>query len=189
MKIWFIRCNGETAHNQPGASRYVYGEPPKFPKRKFNYVDECLHKGFARVGFPGTGNLRDENWRSRANDVYGPQIKFHHVGYLEQFSSIIIGDIVLLPTYRKHYEVHLGIVISPRQETKYDQIGLAYYYYYDISKGDWYDNAHRVNVQWLQDSNRSFSSFDVPEIGGTWRRSFGQVKNGSQRIIQLAKNI
>ena len=50
MHVWFIRCNGETAHNEPGTPRFVPGEPPQFPKREFNYRDECLCKGFARVG-------------------------------------------------------------------------------------------------------------------------------------------
>jgi hypothetical protein len=52
MSIWFIRCNGETAHNQPGTSRHVPGEPPRWPAREFNYHDKCLEDGFARYGLP-----------------------------------------------------------------------------------------------------------------------------------------
>jgi hypothetical protein len=115
MRIWFIRCNGETAHNEPGTLRYVPGEPPTFPRREFNYRDECLCKGFARVGWPGSGDLRDPNWRTNAFRVYGDLMKPHHVRFLEQFLSIRAGDLVLLPTYAKRYEVHLGIVIPPRR--------------------------------------------------------------------------
>jgi hypothetical protein len=48
MNIWFVRCNGETAHNQPVTGRYVPGEPPRWPAREFNYHDKCLEDGFAR---------------------------------------------------------------------------------------------------------------------------------------------
>ena len=99
-----------------------------------------------------------------------------------------MDDIVLLPTYRKSFEVQIGIVKQPRFETVTGKYGLAYYYYYDITKRDWYENAHRVDVSWLQDLNGDYRSFDIPEIGGTWRLSFGQVKKGRQRIIQLVKD-
>ncbi len=77
MHVWFIRCNGETAHNEPGTPRFVPGEPPQFPERAFNYRDECLCKGFARVGWPAAGDLRHADWRARAetNSVIGPILR------------------------------------------------------------------------------------------------------------------
>jgi hypothetical protein len=88
MSSWFIRCNGETAHNQPGTERYVPDEPPRFPNREFNYLSECLRKGFARVGWPGAGDLRAAEWRAGAMRVYGDVIKPHHFKFLTTPSTL-----------------------------------------------------------------------------------------------------
>lgn len=186
MRIWFIRCNGETAHNEPSTTRYVPGEPPTFPRREFNYRDECLCKGFARVGWPRAGDLREASWRANVSRVYGDLIKQHHVGFLEQFLDIEVGDLVLLPTYGNRYEVHIGEVIQRRGAKASAHNQEAYYYFFDIAAGDWFDNAHRVDVRWVRPEAGMFSKFMVPEIGGTWIRGFGQVKGGSERLVQLA---
>lgn len=189
MTIWFIRCNGETAHNQPGTPRYVPGEEPTFPGREFNYRAECLQGGFARVGWPGAGDLRAPDWRSRAFNVYGSVMKRHHIRFLEEFVQIIPGDLVLLPTYQKRYETHLGVVIPPRRATiTGGRFQTPYYYYFDIPSRNWYENAHRVDVEWAKRADGMAWSFTIPEIGGTWMRGFGEVKTGAQRIIGLARN-
>jgi hypothetical protein len=41
-----------------------------------------------------------------------------HERYLEQFVPINTGDLVLLPAYTRRYEVHLGIVVPPRQPAR-----------------------------------------------------------------------
>ena len=187
MRIWFIRCNGETGHNQPGTARFVPGEPPTFPNRQFNYRDDCLCKGFARVGWPGSGDLRNEKWRATASRVYGSVIQQHHLRLLERFREIAVGDIVLLPTYAKRYEVHIGEVIAPRFAPTSPQITGPYYYYFDVANGDWFENAHRVDVRWARPQAGLFLRFSVPEIGGTWIRGFGQVKTGSSRIVKLLR--
>ena len=87
MSIWFIRCNGETAHNRPGTSRYIPGERPNWPDREFNYHDECLEQGFARYGFPAAGDLREPGWRSRARSAYGSMLEPRHERYLQQFAG------------------------------------------------------------------------------------------------------
>ncbi len=187
MRVWFIRCNGETAHNQPHTAQFVSGEPPLFPDRKFNYRNECLEKGFARVGWPATGDLRDVMWRDRAISVYGDLMKPNHVRLLERFFVINVGDLVVLPSPKKQYEVHIGVVLSPWRPQS-GRSGSAYYYYVDIEAGDWYDMAHRVDVQWAKRENGRTSLFDVPEIGGIWRRAFGEVKAGRERTERLARD-
>lgn len=187
MRIWFVRCNGYTAHNQPGSRFFVEGEPPTFPETKFNYKDECLTKGFARIGLPATGDLRHPWWRECGRTVYGDEwltdskIKEH-----EQFSSIYVGDLVVLPTDRIRYEVHLGIVVPSRMGVSLVAPDRAYYYFYNIASGDWFENAHRIDVKWARTGDE-FIAFDVPEIGGTWRRAFGQVLAASSRVIDLAE--
>jgi len=184
MNIWFIRCNGETAHNQPGTKWFVPGEPPNYPNREFNYRDTCLREGFARHGTPGAGDLRRLGWRERARSVYGDGLKPYHVRYLEEFLSIRPGDLVLLPTYVQQYEVHLGVVIPQRNAA--GRAGTAYYYHYDVAAGDWFENAHRVDVEWAKGPNGKGMVFDVPELGGTWRRAIGRVQAGYERVVELA---
>jgi hypothetical protein len=188
MHIWFIRCNGETADNEPGTSRYIPAEPPEFPDREFNYRDECLCKGFARVGWPAAGDLRRSEWRSRALAAYGGMMNEHHVQFLEQFARIEVGDLVLLPTYRRRYQVHLGVVVPPRRKAeRVGKGGVAYHYHFDLLAGDWFENAHRVDVNWAKRPAGLIQVFDIPEIGGTWIRGFGEVKSGAGRILTMAQ--
>jgi hypothetical protein len=152
MSSWFIRCNGETAHNQPGTKRYLPGEPPRYPHREFNYLNDCLRQGlnylndclrqgFARVGWPGAGDLREPGWRTQGKATYGELIQSRHFRYLEEFCQIRVSDIVAIPTYQRQYEVHLGVVVAPRNPSR-RRGHSAYYYHYDIQAGDWFDNAH-----------------------------------------------
>jgi len=186
MNVWFIRCNGKTGHNQPGTTRFMPGEPPRFPDRDFNYREECLKKGFARVGWPAAGDLRDAQWRTRATKVYGAMMKPHHIRFLEHFVDIMPGDLVLVPSYAKRYEVHLGVAVPAMRPQPGTPGTTAYYYYFEIETGDWYENAHRIDVEWAKRDGRP-RSFDIPEIGGTWIRGFGQVKAGHKRIVSLAR--
>jgi hypothetical protein len=108
---------------------------------------------------------------------------------LEEFRSIKPGDVVLLPTYQRRYEVHLGAAIAPRDASKRSRLdGGAYYYFFDIAAGDWYDNAHRIDVEWAKLPSGDCRTFHVPEIGGTWIRGFGQVKTGQDSILRLARD-
>jgi hypothetical protein len=45
-----------------------------------------------------------------------------------------------------------------------------------------------VDVDWAKRSNRRFLAFDIPEIGGTWRRSIGRINAAEGRIVYLAKS-
>ena len=57
-----------------------------------------------------------------------------------------------------------------------------------IAAGDWFENGHRVDVDWAKGSNGRFQTFDIPEIGGTWRRSLGPVRTAENRVVYLAKS-
>jgi len=65
----------------------------------------------------------------------------------------------------------------------------AYFYYYDILKGDYYECAHRVNVQWAKGEDEEFGIFDVPEIGGIWRQAFGQLQMATERLHTIARKV
>ena len=113
-----------------------------------------------------------------------------HLGYLEYFASIRVGDVIVVPAYREKYDVYVGLVIPPRrarQDRPTPAPGWsAYYYHYDISAGDWYENAHRVDVQWKRTGTGALTILHVPELGGLWRKSFGPIESGHERLLVLA---
>lgn len=73
-----------------------------------------------------------------------------------------------------------------RTSSEIDAARCATYYFFDIAGGNWFDNAHRVDVRWLKPEADMFTPFMVPEIGGTWIRGLGPVKGGSERLVRLA---
>jgi hypothetical protein len=58
--------------------------------------------------------------------------------------------------------------------------------HFDIAAGDSFENAHRVDVRWTRADAGMFSKFQIPDIGGTWIRGFGEVHLGSDVVAQLA---
>jgi hypothetical protein len=186
MDVWFVRSNGETGHNQRGTKLYVPGEPPQFPARRFNYRRECLTGGFVRIGWPASGDLRELGWRTRAQDAYGG-LSSLHVGYLEQFAGIRTGDLVVIPADREKYDVHMGIV----QRNSNQPVGMPgwapYFYYYDVPAGDWYENAHRIPVQWQGTSASAPSIVAIPGLGGLWLKAFGRVESARDDVVDIAK--
>ena len=57
----------------------------------------------------------------------------------------------------------------------------AYYYHYDVTSGDWCENAHRVPVQW----HRQW--VPMPPLGGLRLKAFGRVEQGKTEVIRLAR--
>lgn len=183
MDIWFVRSNGETAHNQPGTTLYVQGEPPNYPERRYNYRETCLEGGFARIGWPAAGDLRQLGWRTRAREAYGPGLSSQHMGYLECFAGIRVGDVVLIPADEGKYMVHVGRVEANASQP----LGRAgwgpYFYQFDISNGDWFEVAHRVPVAWYRDRQGRYLSIEVPRLGGNWLKALGRVEAAKQDVI------
>lgn len=136
MDAWFVRTNGETGHNQPGVKRFIRGEPPNYPAKRFDYRQECLAGGFARVGLPAAGDLRKLEWRSKACEAYGLVPSSHQLTNLERFADIRVGDLVAMPAARETHDVHFGVVV-PNQINPAASAGSApYYYHYNIAAGD-----------------------------------------------------
>ena len=111
MDIRFIRSNGDTAHNDPKTPDFVPGEPPQGPTTAFDYRHKCLAEGFARIGWPNTGDLRAAGAGRLASQGYS----FATLGeetqrYLTEFVAICTGDLVLLPARDADQDVHLGLL-------------------------------------------------------------------------------
>lgn len=196
MDFWFTTSHGNTCHNQPGTPNYVEGEPPTYPLVQINYREKCLIEGFARIGYPNTGDLNELSRGQLAPNGYS----FFDVeaisqspltqNQLSKFATIKAGNYILIPADEERFQIHFGLVLTidkriikpyvhPRQN--------AYYYYYDIAKGDYYECAHRVNVLWAKDEKGDFGIFHVPEIGGIWRMAFGQLHTPPNILLNIAR--
>jgi hypothetical protein len=191
MDFWFTTSHGDTRHNQPRTHNYVHGEPPIYPRTAINYREKCLRDGFARIGYPNTGDLRNNYINRLASLGYSyydledtTQIQ------LRSFAEIKAGDFVVIPADEDMYEIHLGMVLTKERRIVRPYINPkpnSYYFYFDIEKGDYYECAHRVNVQWAKDENDNFSIYSIPEIGGVWRQAFSHLHKASERLQQLTK--
>jgi len=194
MNVWFTRSNGESDHNNPANARFVPGEPPTFPVVIFDYRLACLEHGFARIGWPGTGDLRDRGWVERGKIVYeADRFKPHFRRYLAAFAAIKTGDLVLIPAGGAKYEVHLGLVVQRRglqgEPSSRGARIAAYYYHHDLRSGHCFENAHRVDVRWARDEAGVYAAHVVRELGGLWPRAFGPVKAGHQHALRLASDV
>lgn len=186
MNAWFIRANGATSHNEPGSKLFVFGEPPTFPRREFNYRRECLEGGFARIGWPATGDLRATDWRNTATHAYGTLMPARWVKNLTQFANIRVGDIVAMPADRERADVHFGVVVPSQKNPSAPAGSAPYYYHFDTSIGDWFENAHRVPVHWHRDGSGQWAVEHVPALGGLWLSGFGRISAARASLVALA---
>lgn len=180
MDVWFIRSNGVSGHCDPTkANMFVPGQPTD---PVFNYRRDCLAGGYARLGWSAAGDLREVGWQKKACKSYGIAPDDHLLRYLEQFSSIKIGDLILMPADSEQYTVHLGVV------RKKDPDGPAhvYHYHHDASTGDWFENAHRIPVAWCKTTTGDWAVADLPNIGGAWFRAFSRVNAAKEAAIEAA---
>ena len=110
-----------------------------------------------------------------------------HMGYLEQFAGIRTGDLVLIPADREKYDVHLGIVQRNSNQPAGVSGWAPYFYYHNVSAGDWYENAHRIPVQWQGASTGKPVIVAVPGLGGLWLKAFGRVESAKNDVIDIAR--
>ena len=196
MDCYFTTSHGDTLHNNPGTKDYVAGEPPiNSSSRMINYRIECLVKGFARVGWPNTGDLRPDHFgESRlAPEGYSfSSLSKSQRNCLENFSKILAGDLIIIPADEETGVVHLGIVLTKDHQfilPYIDPRPSAYFYFYDIPNGDYYECAHRVNVKWAKGENNEFMTFHVKGLSGIWRNPFSRVLQQKETIIQFARKV
>jgi hypothetical protein len=196
MDCWFTTSDGNTLHNNPTTIDYVPGELPKFPLTLINYREECLVKGFARAGWPNTGDLRPEclgNGRLAPEGYSLPSLLPATQTMLQNFASIRAGDLIIIPA-DEGYMVHIGIVLTRERKvispTVVDRV-FAYYYFHNIAAGDFYECAHRVNVIWATDKNGEPKVCQVKGLSGIWRRAGGKINDLTVKndIVKTARNV
>jgi hypothetical protein len=195
MDVWFVRSNAKPVHNNPSNLRdYVPGE--SFVKKP-RYRTVCLDCGFARIGWPNTGDLRHPGLNRRApngcytfeklDEDYQKHLRFQ--GYLTQFASIVTGDLILMPADIQKYDVHIGVVVQRDLTTREiisTQPGQKAYYY--VPYGEFYECAHRVDVLWGKDTDDSFGVYHLE--GMNWRLAFSPVNEDVKvHAIQIAHKV
>lgn len=194
MNCWFTTSDGYTKHNNPNTVDFVPGEPPKDPNNpRIDYRIECIQKGIARVGWPNTGDLRANNF---GNGRLAPKgysfetITEEQRRYLIEFSSILAGDLIIIPANEDPGDVHVGLVITPDKKIEIpfkNRRTSAYYYFHDIDNGDFYELAHRVNVIWAKDEDGETAIVHLSGIRGVWRKPFSKVVQQQDKIYQYAR--
>ena len=163
--MYFIRVNGNTAHNNPQEDQcFVPGEPPHYPRTYFNYYKKCLAEGFVRIGWPDVGDLRTmDRTRVLAHCYCWEGIKQHVRNYLESFLNIPLRSTVLMPNKDNPGELSIGTTTS------------SYYFSHNVPHNP-YECAHRINVQW--DPVRYHADeLGINIQGGWWRRAFHHIED------------
>jgi hypothetical protein len=134
----FVRVNGNTGHNDPSKPAcYVPNEPPRWPVTYFNYADYCLANSIVRIGWSGTGDLREMAEPPASTPCYNP-LPERVRRYLRNFREIEPGDGVLMPDKERPGVVFAGTVCS------------RYHYFHDVPRHP-YECAHRAGVEWDRD--------------------------------------
>jgi hypothetical protein len=187
MKAYFVRTNGCSVHGGSRAEAFVAGEP----EGRFDYREKCLAEGFARIGWPNTGDLRNGLAARLAPHGYSlGSISDRYRRYLERWADISVGDLILIPAGEGKYQAHLGVVTlrdrDTRQEIESPVGAPAYYFFHDVANGEYYECAHRVDVRWHRSTAGTAVVHHFPEIGGLWLSAFGELKTGAQQAERVA---
>ena len=172
--FFFIRANGKSAHCEDNrkANRKgdrMPGEPPDNRDHYFSYVDKCLADGFIRIGWPNSGDLREDSPKPplpkcHYNCVKG--LKPHIQHYLRSFQAIEPGSVILMPDRDHPGRLYLGVVAD----------NDAYEYFYN-PPSDPFECAHRRRVKWLPTGPLHAKDFGISIAGGVWRRAFAQIRD------------
>lgn len=146
--------------------------------------------------YPNTGDLTNPGFRRLARDGYSldtVETISHNsqtMSQLLKFASIRAGDFIVIPADEELHEVHFGLVLTKDRKKVplyFTQRPIAYYYDYNIANGDFYECAHRVNVQWARQEDGQFAKIYVPEIGGVWRMAFGELHKSSDKLNSFVR--
>lgn len=194
MAVYFVRTNGNTAHNEPETPGFVAGEPPVFETdgNHFNYRTKCLREGFVRIGWPNTGDLRNPGTGALAREEFSYESGFEN--YHRDFLGIRTGDHILIPAGEEKGWVHLGSVVlrdpQDRRRILTTQPCLfAYYYFHDIPRGEWYECAHRIDVLWARETDGSPLAREIEGVIGRWRYPISRIDQAQNSVLEIARSV
>lgn len=185
--FYFIRANGNTAHNNPAYPNcYVPGEPPTYPDNYFNALPYCWEQNIVRIGWPDVGDLRLGNKAGALGQCYDIDTVSPHVRtYLRTFQNMSIGSVVLVPDKDAPGDIYIAQVTGP-------------YNYFHAPPAHPYEHAHRHPAHWDRDEDGvpilyRASQFGIGIQGGMWLRAFAVIDNAANaaeitRKIQEARH-
>jgi hypothetical protein len=198
MNIWYASGGGVTLHNKRGTPNYVEGEPPKYPVVELEYIRwKSLVEGFARCGYPNTGSLDSEEIGSGRLALNGYTLDTVATVSRESrlaksqllgFASIKAGDFILMVAPGDAYNFHFGMILTKEKTRVNPHISPrpnAYYFYHEIKSGDYYECAHRVNVEWAKEQSGDYAEVYAPKIH--YRLAFSQVHEDMERLQSYIK--
>lgn len=171
--MYFIRVNGDTAHNDPSVVNcFVANEPPRYPATYFNYVADCLAKNFVRIGWPDVGDLTTRNKTGALANCYDWHSIDQYVrDYLDGFFNIPIGSTVLMPDKDNPGNIYIGTTTS------------RYYYFHNLPSSP-YECSHRIDVKWDTDNQGNHVIYHAGLLGinihgGWWRYAFHIINDNA----------
>ena len=177
--LYFVRVNGNSAHNDPSIPEwYVAGEPSHGKGGYINYCHWCLSNGLVRIGWPDTGDLRSGNRDGkRANCYTYESIAKHIQGYLNDFVAMPISSIVLMPDKDVPGVLYIGEVMG------------RYQYHADPPIAP-YECAHRRDVQWDTDADGKpivylAKNLGITIRGGWWLRAFAKLDHHNELVERV----
>ena len=167
MRIYFVRVNGPTTHDNPkNKDCFVATEPESFKRDGYsNYLNYCFENNIVRIGWPDVGDLRTNNRQgAKANCYTLLTIKPHIHKYLLEFCNIQRGSIIIVPDRDNSGDVYISEVSRP--------------YSYDSSGP--YECSHRVGVRWDRDNQGRPILYTSEQLGiskgGWWLRAFQEIR-------------
>jgi hypothetical protein len=177
---FFLRVNGNTAHNNPNHTAcFVPAEPPKFPRTYFNYLHFCFEKSIVRIGWPDTGDLTAPTPKTGAlATCYDLNTVPSHVhAYLVSFRDIHIGSIIVVPDKDHPGDIYICKVVD------------GYHYLHNTPAGP-YECAHRLGVLWDRNTDGHPITYSAAQLGisiygGFWRYAFYKFTHGDPVINSI----
>jgi len=169
MAYYFIRVNGDTAHNNPSrANCYVPNEPPVYPATFFNYYQYCLDNNVVRIGWPDVGDMRIGGNPGALSKCY-TLLKPYEQSYLTRFAQIQPKSVILMPNKANPGELYIG------------EVTKTYRYYHNIPN-DPYECSHRLGVNWDRNEHGgpivySANTLGINIHGGWWRWAFYEIQD------------
>lgn len=172
MKVYFVRVNGLTLHDNPKIQDcFVAVEPKSFKRNGYsNYLSYSLENDIVRIGWPDVGDLTKRSKEGAKSNCYSfSTIKDYIREYLLAFRDIQPGSILIVPNREKSGDLYVSEVVKG--------------YWYDTSGP--YECAHRVGVRWDRNNKNQPIIYTSDQMGiskgGWWLRAFHEIKD--QKVI------
>lgn len=175
MKCFFIRVNGQSAHNDPkNKDCYIGDEEASFLRKGYsNYLSYCFENNIVRFGWPNVGDLSKNTPMGVKRNCYSlGSLPSYIREYLFNFRDIPMGSILLVPDRDNSGDIYICEVEKP--------------YWYDTSGP--FECSHRLGVKWDRNPQGNPILYRAEKLGiskgGWWLRAFKEISG-----LEITKRI